>query len=419
MEQVKNRSGMVIHLAKHPKFRRHNDNSYFGNEYDVEKLRMELRMLAEQREDDLAVMEKFLVSKIFSFLPLVILLLLPATGFAETLNLSVDTTKKTCSVEDGASPLPTPSPPVTVAPTPTSTASLMPVQQWETIMTQYGKQHCDKAAIDKVGIADTGVSYYDGARVYYQVADYTGDKSYETCAGYVRNVYRPYALKGGTPGWRVFAAGLGIHYKKARDQLSLDAIKKLTGKSAFAVDNDWVNTNAPKAENSREVAYLIEAYLEERKITAALNPRITKLVTWSKGHLDQWLKGAVLKPFMAALTSEALIQYYEEEKQDAAIQTLVSRIADFMWTKLWVEDAQSFKYIDRVVSGEDPPDPSPDLNLLIAPLYSWLYKETGDEKWKVRFEKIFTGGVNNAYWVSGKVYSQSFRWSIQGLEWAK
>lgn len=86
-------------------------------------------------------------------------------------------------------------------------------------MTSYGRVYCNQTVIQNLNLWDESVwyeislkyhrnfRYYDGIRVYYQVYDHTGDPSWKICAGYVRDVYRPYALSA-TTGYRVFPHGL-------------------------------------------------------------------------------------------------------------------------------------------------------------------------------------------------------------------
>ena len=68
------------------------------------------------------------------------------------------------------------------------------LEQWEANMITKGANLCDEDDISNAGLWEGNVWYYDGIRVYYQIADYTDDNSWETCAGYVKNVYRPYVL---------------------------------------------------------------------------------------------------------------------------------------------------------------------------------------------------------------------------------
>ena len=87
-----------------------------------------------------------------------------------------------------------------------------------------------------------------------------------------------------------------------------------------------------------------------------------------------------------------------------------------MWEHLWVSSAGAFKYTDRIMPYGGV-DPAPDLNLLIAPLYGWLYKMTGEETYRQHGDVIFAGGVQGAYFNDPKHFNQNYRWSFDYLRW--
>ena len=97
---------------------------------------------------------------------------------------------------------------------------------WEKNMISYGKKLCNKAKIQELGTWEGNIWYYDGARVYYQIADYTGDKSFNDCAQIVRDLYAGYVLQneGRVPGYRVFPHGLAINYRFTGNQDSKTAV---------------------------------------------------------------------------------------------------------------------------------------------------------------------------------------------------
>ena len=107
------------------------------------------------------------------------------------------------------------------------------------------------------GLWEGNVWYYDGIRVYYQIADYTGGDSWNACAGYVKNVYRPYVLdnNGANPGWRLFPHGLYEDYLRTGAEDSRDAGILMSQNSAYASKGGGVNPALV-----RETAYLIRAY---------------------------------------------------------------------------------------------------------------------------------------------------------------
>ena len=60
---------------------------------------------------------------------------------------------------------------------------------------------------------------------------------------------------------------------------------------------------------------------------------------------------------------------------------------------------------------------APDLNLLIAPLYAWVYKQTNNPVYRDQHDEIFAGSIVRTGIGSQKVYNQNYRWS--GLPWLK
>ena len=60
---------------------------------------------------------------------------------------------------------------------------------------------------------------------------------------------------------------------------------------------------------------------------------------------------------------------------------------------------------------------APDLNLLIAPVYAWLYHQTGNTVYRDRADQIFAGGVAGAFLSQGKQFDQNYRLSFEYLRW--
>ena len=59
-----------------------------------------------------------------------------------------------------------------------------------------------------------------------------------------------------------------------------------------------------------------------------------------------------------------------------------------------------------------------DLNLLIAPAYAWLFKQTGTVTYRDKANALFAGGTK-AYLGDGKHFNQNYRWSFKYVEWRK
>jgi hypothetical protein len=282
---------------------------------------------------------------------------------------------------------------------------------WESQMQSYGKKHCNAQTIQDHGVWEGGVWYYDGMRVYQQIADYTLDPSFEPCVGYVEASYRPYVLgnDGAVPGWRVFPHGLAEDFARTGDTLSRDAAIALSKKSAYAGHGGGVDPALV-----RETAYLVSAYRIAQTLGESEHPRFQRAIDFLLGHVDQWFVSKsepYMQPFMVALLSEALIHYYEQS-QDPRVPPAIRTAMQGIWDVAWVPSSSAFFY----ESTGDTSTGAADLNLLIAPAFAWLYKQTGDPVWQERGDQIFAGGIS-AWLDGGKQFSQSYRWSFDYVKW--
>jgi len=295
-----------------------------------------------------------------------------------------------------------------------STIPLIPnLSTWETQMTTYGKTHCNEAKITAVSTWEGGVWYYDGMRIFFQIADYTKDPSWNVCAGYVENVYKPYAMSG-APGWRVFPHGLYKDYLRTNELTSKDAAIALATKSAYAGVGGKVSYGV--SHYQREDAYLIHAY-RIAGLLGSPNPKLyARSVDFVLGIIDQVFVSKTdtvyMQPFMVGLMMEALIQYYDETK-DPRVPPAIKAAVDGLWTEAWMPASNAFYY----EKSENPKKAASDLNLLIAPAYAWLYKLTGDPVYQKRGDLIFQGGVAGAWLDGGKQFSQNYRWGFDYVNW--
>ena len=114
---------------------------------------------------------------------------------------------------------------------------------------------------------------------------------------------------------------------------------------------------------------------------------------------------------MVGLTLEALINYYEKTG-DVRIPTRIRLAADELWNSAWVPISSSFYY-----DSSDKSVAAPDLSLLIAPAYAWLWQKTGVGDYLQHGDQVFAGGVLYANFWSGKQFSQNYRWSFDYVKW--
>lgn len=303
--------------------------------------------------------------------------------------------------------------------------------------------------------------YYDAQRVYFQISTYTGDREpWEGYAEESERIYRTYldSRKWITQGWRKFPHGFYLDWVRRGSQSDKEALLALRDNKVFhnpeaSTRGKWYWSNL-----SREIAYALEANVFAERAGYARNTvRVPLYVDMALNHINEWVTGDRgnpdaskhrFAPFMAGLTAEALISFYEWEVEQGhrpgeTIPRALRSLADFLWTsevvggpnagkRMWVEDIGgrrplwtdeggfgygAFRYEDRERS-KNSTRPAPDLSLLIAPLYAWLFKHYGDSVYIKRGDLIWEGGValTNAGW-NTKIFNQNYRWSFNYVKW--
>ena len=307
-------------------------------------------------------------------------------------------------------PMPTPAPwdglPYRFPPT------LTGLGQWSSDRVIFGRMHCTS---NESLLSENNAWYYDGERVYYQIADATGDPSWNACALLEQSIYRPDVLNnnGWIYGYEVFPHGLAMNFRRTGDPLSRQAVLELGQVGAYS--------SFPNADRmidwsaAREVAYGIEAGLVDQSLGGAPTPYFQDQVEILLGDFDQWFvskSAAYVQPFMVGLAAEALIQYWDVS-HDPRVIPLLQTAADQLWQQSWTAGCGCFLYYN----GDGTTSQSQDLNLLIAPLYGWVFQQTGSENYRNMGDQIFNSGVTGAWLYGGKQFSQNYRWSDKYVQW--
>ena len=323
------------------------------------------------------------------------------------------------------------------------TTAAVPVpalEQWETRMITFGRARCEYLAGPGTFDELLSATYYDAERVFYQIAAYTGDLKWVVCAKRAEGVYRDryvFPNDGRIPGYANFTHGLAMDYLRSGDARSQNAVILLSRSAAYAADTaplEWTMS----AAYSREVAYAIISYINAEKVGAPPRTRLPLLVEQAFGHIEQWFNAKsyrcprpcdpppatgqyYIQPFMVGLTSAALILYYEKTGDSRVLRAMRTAM-DWLWANAWVAADESFWYENWVPdpSIPFPPKPgAPDLNLLIAPAYGWLYRQTGDTKYRDQGDAIFAGGARHAWLGTGKHFNQNYWWSFDYVKWRR
>ncbi len=329
--------------------------------------------------------------------------------------------------------------------TPISSFTAIPsLSAWEADMLSYGGTHCaNLQGVVLTAEQKLEATYYDAERVFYQIADYTSDPAWVTCAGAAEAAYRDYYVipnGGSVTGFWNFTKGMRLDYEHSGDTTSYNTVVLMSENAAYTTGA--FDTVIPTAY-SREVAYATLAFINAEKIGYTRNSQLESYIDLMLGHFDQWfvsvnarcLSGCTpaavgdyyIQPFMIGLILDALIDYYDEITHDPRIPVIVKTAVDWLWEHAWYAPGGMFWYENYIAdpstipSGYWTPPVTPttsvDLNLLIAPAFAWLYRMTGDTTYRDNGDTIFAGGVAGAFISGAKQFNQNYKWSFDYVEW--
>jgi hypothetical protein len=317
--------------------------------------------------------------------------------------------------------------------------------------------------------------FYDTANSFEQISVYLGEaEPWQTYATWSRQVYREYLLSTGyvTQGWRRTTHGFYEDIMRGGD-VTLQELEMLRDNPAYSRVSES-QTQGGAEHRSRPLALALQANIHAERAGSPRmvengEERLVSFIPWMGSHLYEWRTGdyrgtyrngeiARFAPFMFGLTSHALIEFIEWERENGrdpnaywrttypmdygqgttagaatvTWPTIVDALADVAeWAvleshvasdpnvKLWLPDSNgyaSFAYDTKKTTAE----PATGLNLMIAHAYAWLWKETGDRRYRDWGDQLFGAGALNsrsAARLDGKHFNQHFRMSFDFLKW--
>jgi len=305
-------------------------------------------------------------------------------------------------------------------------------------------------------------AYYDILWNLYQIKEYTGQSEpWDTYIEYAKSSYRDEFYRPdnyNSNGYYRFPHGLLKDYMSGGDT-TLQDIRMIRDNMAFSLVVEFDENGAYPGQSqrmSREMSYALQANVcAEKAGEPRLSDRISHFIPWMENHMYEWKSAnfsddAFFQPFMFALTAHALIEFYEweiENGRDPHVywptthwNTIPEALADFAtWMfnesvvregpyqgeRMWVanyggQGNGAFRYADREYE-EGAGVIYPGLNLLISPVYAWLYNHTGDTNYREIGDVIFGSGLRQDSGVdwSGKAFDQNYRWSIKFVDWRR
>ena len=304
--------------------------------------------------------------------------------------------------------------------------------QWESNMTQLGHKYCDsttyKSSRDMLNAAGSFLTgwgwegdawYYDGGRVYQQIASYTNDPSWNHCALTILDPYRQYlvANNGNMPLYAIFAWGMAMNYWRTGEQSNADALQALGTKNGGANYGGWVDPYY-----IRESAYGADVRIANELITKQRDRLLSKNIDKLLGHLDMVYKGQLgaAHPFMVGLAMETLIHYYDmtvaQGHPDYRVPEVVKRALDALWRDYYVPGTHAFRYTRADLPTTDNWNV---LNDTVAPAYAWYWSVTGDAASLSRGDELFQHvfDVPGQFDWCGKQFSQMYKWSFDFVRW--
>jgi hypothetical protein len=321
---------------------------------------------------------------------------------------------------------------------------------------------------------ESQVWYYDGGRVYLELAELTNDQwpgvkappaqppSYYAAS--ILNQYEDYILAQANPnpGYRIFPYGMLMAYRKTGEQKHADTIMHLAKHSAFiAVNMRYLREHGePKGAcwspwSIRESAYNTDVMIAYQLLTGAehqlLNVGVYDCVI---ADFDEFMDPAgttfngatgtnpcnshsCINNFMLGLALETLINYYEMSalyaNPDASIIPYVGKALDFIWANSLEKGTAAMYYNSDPVNGlnatKDTVYTASSLNNLVSPAFAWYYDKTHEAVYQERGDAMFAAGVNGAgtncqasktsqdYSYTGKQFSQNYKWSPDYVKW--
>jgi hypothetical protein len=291
-----------------------------------------------------------------------------------------------------------------------------------------------------VACPESSVCYYDGARVYYQIADFTRNSKWDNCARNISSYYIDYLVSNGgnIPAYRVFPHGLA-------EGMSRTPVGSWDGRAEVAL-RDYLTKTAyvlygatPSVYRDREMAYALDTDVVVRS-------KLQKTLPYYQDHADAVI-GLLLKysepvaadradyqPFILGLLFEAAISHWELT-QDPRVPYVVKRALDDVW-KYYDTHANVLAYNTGTPGGPYCMDQSSTawfnsdsgggcgtaadyhkkLMNLISPAFAWYWKISGDDTYRVRGDSLFSHALDVDIF-SGKEFSQNYRWSFKYVQW--
>jgi hypothetical protein len=279
--------------------------------------------------------------------------------------------------------------------------------KWENTMATLGQKWCNPTEAMSFGY-EAQVWYYDGGRVYLQLADYTNTPAFDACAQNILKQYRDELLKrsGSIQQWRAFGHGLLMNYQRTADASSKEAVLLMARNAPYAGKGGTVHPSF-----IRETAYVVQNFVKAEQLTGVRSPLLPRAVDLLIGQVNQLVNpeaNTLHQLFYDGLALESLIHYHDLTK-DERIPVIVDRFLEWIWKN--ARDPQTgTKLVYNPLAL--PQAYNTVANNMVAPAWAWLWRLTGNDLYRERGDILFAHALDDSIDYSGKIFAQNFRWSM-------
>ena len=308
----------------------------------------------------------------------------------------------------------------------------------------------DTANLTPVGVSTTyGAWFYDGVLAYWNVQNLLNDgANWEQCRANVKQVYRDgYVLPKGGAGifeFMMFTEGYYLDYFNTKEPADVTLINDLASHMLAPYHGVLVDVSY----DQRETVYAMKNAIYASKLSQN-SPIILKNTTafWRDymldhvlGHVDQIClsqNAQYFESFMVGLEAEGLVQYYDLVNRDPRIPPAIKCLADYMYSSVYntvTSDQGSFPYDKwRMLTDLGYSNGGScmiNLNMLIVPMYAWVFMNTGLTQYQTEGDEIWSHGVlfdgcqgglaanlTGPKGNAGKQFSQQYYWGPSYVVW--
>lgn len=281
------------------------------------------------------------------------------------------------------------------------------------------------------GIGFTGLEskvWYYNDETFFKIAQYTGDPTWANCGLYIARAMRDRFLDKGpnVRGNLYFPWMLVAAHRWTKDPTFREAAIRIADAGTYA----WGSVSD---FNIREHAYAFERRLARRALTGEEDYDLEQFADAAIGMMYINAVGAperrFQQPFMTGLLARPLTRWYAISRDERVPYVF----------KLWMDKAWSnwfFSEPRRTAGGRMAAgflyNPEPNgarcnvtcestigslLNNLIAPMWAWYWRLTGDETYRTQGDTIFSRQFRDGYPYHAKEWSQTYYWSWDYVDW--